>query len=246
MIFLSIHQRRTFPKTAMLVCIIHAPRTCASAELRPHPGWAEARPSDPGPGAGPGEPGVPRSGGGRPQPGCALRHTHSDTRDTHTAVHTHSHRLPCSPGHLNPVASKHTQLHAADTHRHTWSLLPQPQRATCGGTCWLCVPAGVARESTAASAPHGPGALGGEKDFASVALQWAWEGAGVSKPGSRWGGGHLPTALSLRHPHLPAADAGVGAVAHAAPGVAVVLEEAAREGGTSGRSCQSTRAPRPL
>lgn len=49
-------------------------------------------------------------------------------------------------------------------------------------------PRGVARESTAASAPHGPGALGGEKDFASVALQWAWEGAGVSKPG-RWVGG---------------------------------------------------------
>lgn len=63
---------------------------------------------------------------------------------------------------------------------------------------------GVARESTAASAPHGPGALGGEKDFASVALQWAWEGAGVSKPGSRWGGVTFPQpSPSVTPTYLP-------------------------------------------
>lgn len=33
--------------------------------------------------------------------------------------------------------------------------------------------------------------------------------------------------------HLPAADAGVGAVPHATPGVAVVLKEAAQEGEAS-------------
>lgn len=69
-----------------------------------------------------------------------------------------------------------------------------------------------------------------------------------------WGTGgvpHLPLTFSHDHPrvaqdaHLPAADAGVGAVAHAAPGVAVVLEETAGDEDASGRAHWSPHAPSP-
>lgn len=67
---------------------------------------------------------------------------------------------------------------------------------------------------------------------------WAWE-RGVSKLGDV-GLPHLPPTSFHNHPdvaqdaHLPATDAGVRAVTHATPGVAVVFEEAARDGDASG------------
>lgn len=58
-------------------------------------------------------------------------------------------------------------------------------------------------------------------------MRLSWEDGGVPSPSLTSSRDHSHAAQEAR---LPATDAGVGAVAHAAPGEAVVLEEAAGEG----------------
>lgn len=86
-----------------------------------------------------------------------------------------------------------------------------------------------------------------------VGTGWACKQASASS----WGVVELPRlppsspAAILTHAvqeaHSPAADAGVGAVAHAAPGVAVVLKEAAgkERGVRVTESLEPTSSPRP-
>lgn len=82
------------------------------------------------------------------------------------------------------------------------------------------------------------------------ALLWAWEQTGAYRLEEQRGPSLSPTLFLRSFPCgrealLPATDAGVGAVAHAAPGVAVVLEEAVGKEAESGWRGRSSQAPWP-